>query len=1216
MPDIKIKIQADDSEVKGKVKDVTSEMGKMGDAAEKAGKKGEDAFDGMGKAADAAGKKVEEATAETENMGKTAKEEAKNVDELSKSFEKLAANQEKQIGVLTDINAKLAEQAEQAKKAGEGLEKVSNEEEKQSNLLVKLMGGQASYNAIVSQLPPELRSAMSAMEGLVKSSNAFVATPLGVVVAALATSVALLASYFKGASDGEDEFVKISGYAEGVLSALNDEVISLGRQLYHLFDSPIEAAQKFMRSVTDPIRNRFEAIMGQVTNLQSAIRMLLEGDFDQKKWTELINKNLKNTVQQATGMNADGISDWMDNVNNKAKKNEELQMRQEAVNKRRIALMYREAEIDSELIKLRNDLYGNDPSKKLEAQAKAQQLVNEKYDAQIKLAKEEQAIQKGLLNNSESSNADKEAYIRAAARVKELEGQKTAAMLPFNRRAASAQSQMQRAEAQDEKEQAKAQNNLAMLQRRQAEQEQRDARQRALQIEEAKIAGLAEGHEKTMRQLKLQGEKELIAIDQQKDEALMKKISSAMQAFNADNRNKGKVFDMSTVSLSKEELDDFDKLIDAVKAKILKAENDVALQQAQAMRDYLKEYGTYQQQRVAIAEEYAEKIEKADMEGQKLALKKQEEKALSDVDMKELNMSIDWELVFNDLDKVSREHLHALKEQLEQYLKEGIQKGTISPENAKVIAERVATINNEAQSRSAISFKGATAQGYDNARARMQARLDELKAQETKATAEELGQLSKQIASVKDAMADLEKQEKSARVQAREIGEGFNKVAEQLKGLDNLMQALGLGNTGAGQAVSGILSGTGNAASAFTNFADGNWFQAAADAVNAIKDYGGVIMDAFGWSDGNSRQVAATIDRLTNANEALKVSIDLLKDEMSKAKGAAGTLSAYNRLVNDQNQYNQNLIAMAEAEASYHNAHHSWLNDVKLSQEEIAKINAAIAKTGDSIKSTSDLFKISPEAWQQIQTLPDIMKKLNSDEYSERVMGYVQQYIEQAGQTEEMNNQLKEALTGTTFDSMYDSFVSKLMDMDADAESFSEDFSQYMMQAMLNAKVGDMLSKDIQKLWDDWGNKMQQGTLTSSDIDKLRTQWDTLVQQGINIRDSIAKVTGYGQANTQLAATQKSVGQMSEDTGNAIVGTNTAMLVTAKDISENVVKSVQTLQVLADGQAQANGLLSDINASIIANGGILNSIYAGQAQGFSTMYSRMGELITAINSKL
>ena len=59
-------------------------------------------------------------------------------------------------------------------------------------------------------------------------------------------------------------------------------------------------------------------------------------------------------------------------------------------------------------------------------------------------------------------------------------------------------------------------------------------------------------------------------------------------------------------------------------------------EEAEAMRDYLKEYGTFQQQKLAIAEEYAEKIRKAQSQGERLTLEKQRDAAVHKVDMESL----------------------------------------------------------------------------------------------------------------------------------------------------------------------------------------------------------------------------------------------------------------------------------------------------------------------------------------------------------------------------------------------------------------------------------------------------------------------------------------------------------------------------------------------------------------------------------------------------
>ncbi len=77
-----------------------------------------------------------------------------------------------------------------------------------------------------------------------------------------------------------------------------------------------------------------------------------------------------------------------------------------------------------------------------------------------------------------------------------------------------------------------------------------------------------------------------------------------------------------------------------------KAEADVYREEAEAMRDYLKEYGTFQQQKLAIAEEYAEKIRKAQSQGERLTLEKQRDAAVHKVDMESLTQKIDWGAAF------------------------------------------------------------------------------------------------------------------------------------------------------------------------------------------------------------------------------------------------------------------------------------------------------------------------------------------------------------------------------------------------------------------------------------------------------------------------------------------------------------------------------------------------------------------------------------------
>ena len=77
-------------------------------------------------------------------------------------------------------------------------------------------------------------------------------------------------------------------------------------------------------------------------------------------------------------------------------------------------------------------------------------------------------------------------------------------------------------------------------------------------------------------------------------------------------------------------------------------EAEVFKAEVAAMRDALKEYGNFQQQKLAITEEYAEKIKNATSEGERYALGKERDSALAGVEAQELKASIDWSTVFGE----------------------------------------------------------------------------------------------------------------------------------------------------------------------------------------------------------------------------------------------------------------------------------------------------------------------------------------------------------------------------------------------------------------------------------------------------------------------------------------------------------------------------------------------------------------------------------------
>lgn len=159
------------------------------------------------------------------------------------------------------------------------------------------------------------------------------------------------------------------------------------------------------------------------------------------------------------------------------------------------------------------------------------------------------------------------------------------------------------------------------------------------------ISLMEDGTEKKLAQIDLDYQKELDAIRKQEQEW--------------SKANGGKLTKEQSVQISLS--------YSQAENKRDKSISDVNKEELEAMNRYLKEYGTFQQKKEAITKEYNDKMTKATTEGGKKLLQKEMEEALSSVDMDKLKQEINWELIFGDLNKVSKKSLEQVKQQLKTF---------------------------------------------------------------------------------------------------------------------------------------------------------------------------------------------------------------------------------------------------------------------------------------------------------------------------------------------------------------------------------------------------------------------------------------------------------------------------------------------------------------------------------------------------------------------
>lgn len=87
-----------------------------------------------------------------------------------------------------------------------------------------------------------------------------------------------------------------------------------------------------------------------------------------------------------------------------------------------------------------------------------------------------------------------------------------------------------------------------------------------------------------------------------------------------------------------------------------------------AMQEYLKEYGTFQQKKYAVAEEYARKIKEAQTEGERLSLEKELASYNSKIQAGDLKINIDWGTVFGEFGGMFSEMIKPALEDAKKYL--------------------------------------------------------------------------------------------------------------------------------------------------------------------------------------------------------------------------------------------------------------------------------------------------------------------------------------------------------------------------------------------------------------------------------------------------------------------------------------------------------------------------------------------------------------------
>ncbi len=786
-----------------------------------------------------------------------------------------------------------------------------------------------------------------------------------------------------------------------------------------------------------------------------------------------------------------------------------------------------------------------------------------------------------------------------------------------------------------------------------AKKEQQSEEQRASELlklqmknRQSEIDLLKESGEKRRRQIRLNYDKEIAEL--------------AAQEKKWRDAQKGSLTGGQESSL-KEAREKAAAARDGDLAKVTREENDAA---RQSMLDYLKEYGTYQQKKLAIAQEYAEKIRKAQEAGnygEVLRLGRQQKEETAAAEIASLKADIDWDGLFGNFGGLLEEQLRPTLEKLRKYAASDEYRNA-SAEDKQVISQLIAELEDRSAgginrnmfrdvSRDLAAYQ-TTLRELTEAKEREKAAADALTAAQDKlkkATesgdpaavkeAEEVAATTREAFDAASAgvVALTEANDKAAQdlrtsstnavqsltglaegLQSLKSGslagvaQGLGKLGDATKNMGGVMGSVGstLAETfssggiigqiiaavlsildvlkeGIGTLVSGILDSVLGAVNGILeNILSGELFtQIGGSLFYGVRDILDTVTFGLFSSHGNAKEVNALVDRLTESNKYLTTAIEKLTDEMENSGGAQST-EYYRSAYEKQREKIENDRQMLEAKMGYHSSHHSndyYINDA-FGWNDWQRASAYVGKT---LRSASDLWRLSPEDLATLQELPDIWEKIHSGKYDQSE--WLDEYVSDANMLLELQQQWQEAITDTSFEGIKSGMKELLKDFETGSEDVIASVDEFLENAILKSVVDGTYSDELKKWQEVFAEFMSDGILSEREADELRRKYQDIFSAAQAEKDALfdaAGITGEGKSTTQ-SGKSGSFSAMSQDQGTKLEGMFTSGLnhwvsidEKTEDVAGRMASAEGHLAKIAENTGKSAGFLGEIKEDI------------------------------------
>lgn len=710
-----------------------------------------------------------------------------------------------------------------------------------------------------------------------------------------------------------------------------------------------------------------------------------------------------------------------------------------------------------------------------------------------------------------------------------------------------------------------------------------DARLRAQRkLEDARIALMAEGSAKRKALLRQEYEQTLAAIDKEERE-LLSRLEKSKKAGNPVAPGEAGRIRQDASS---------QRVIAGVQymQEVYEEEKQFREKDRQAWIDYNREYGSYQEKRLAITQDYALKIAAAETEGEKAMLKRRREDELKELDFGEFKKTVNLADVFGNLDTQSTEALSALRDKLKEYISGAAKE--LRPSDLKQLQDALTNIDLKLADRKPFRELKRSMDEYANAQETARQAQEDLntvmaggkvitglyrdetgklvtelltqeqaekklsEAQENRrrkrtAMAQSLqgvaGEMSSYGQAADDVVSMLEGFGVSVDENAKRVIEGFNTMSEGIGQFANSMLSGDIGGM-----ISGVVNTAGGFVKTLGSLFGTDWGgQRSERRYQQAKERYESYMAVLDKVIAKQKELVASMetDTLANANNSYKKAGELLQQqeeyarEMGKAYLNAGASKGFLGI---------------GSKASHGTKQREGISSTAWEQARRV-LGSDFSKVADG--RMTGLFDLS---YEKLVELRDEATGFWS-ELHEDTRKYLEQIIESEEAWQEVQETRKEAMTGISFENVRSSFLDMLMDMDSSTADFADNFEKYMQKAMLNSMLSESYNERIKEWYDSFAEAMEEktewrtgqgrrgrsrykvvteaaGVLNETEHDMLKEAWDSIVSDALAQRGAMKEIFGWqGDSAGSQSGRSGAFTTMTQEQGTLLEGLFTSL---------------------------------------------------------------------------